>query len=75
MTNKKMTDDEFRDVMLTSLSELHQEVMRFSVDLDVLKVAFILMSSKNGIDPEQLLNDAKYFQAMNALENSAEKGE
>ena len=75
MTNKKMTDEEFRDAMLSSLSELHQEVNRFQDDLDVLRVALILMASKNGIDPKKLFNDAKQLQTLNALERLEEKGE
>ena len=75
MTNKKMTDEEFRDAMLSSLSELHQEVNRFQDDLDVLRVALILMASKNGIDSEQLFIHARQLQTLNVLEKLEKKGE
>ena len=75
MNDKKMTDEEFRDAMLSSLSELHQEVNRFQDDLDVLRVALILMASKNGIDSEQLFNHARQLQTLNALERLEKKGE
>ena len=74
MTDKKMTDAEFRDAMLSSLSELHQVVNSFQDDLDVLRVALILMASKNGIDSEQLFNHARQLQTLNALEKLEEKG-
>ena len=75
MTDKKMTDAEFRDAMLSSLSELHQVVNSFQDDLDVLRVALILMASKNGIDSEQLFNHARQLQTLNALERLEKKGE
>ena len=74
MTNKKMTDEEFRDAMLSSLSELHQVVNSFQDDLDVLRVALILMASKNGIDSEQLFIHARQLQTLNVLEKLEEKG-
>ena len=75
MTDKKMTDAEFRDAMLSSLSELHEEITGFQDDLDVLRVALILMASKNGIDSEQLFNHARQLQTLNALERLEKKGE
>ena len=75
MNDKKMTDEEFRDAMLSSLSELHQVVNSFQDDLDVLRVALILMASKNGIDSEQLFNHARQLQTLNALERLEKKGE
>ena len=75
MTDKKMTDAEFRDAMLSSLSELHQVVNSFQDDLDVLRVALILMAEKNGIDSEQLFNHARQLQTLNALERLEKKGE
>ena len=75
MTDKKMTDAEFRDAMLSSLSELHQVVNSFQDDLDVLRVALILMASKNGIDSEQLFIHARQLQTLNVLEKLEKKGE
>lgn len=75
MTDKKMTDEEFRDAMLSCLSELKQVVNSFQDDLGVLRVALILMASKNGIDPEKLFNHARQLQTLNALEKLEEKGE
>ena len=75
MTDKKMTDAEFRDAMLSSLSELHQVVNSFQDDLDVLRAALILMASKNGIDSEQLFIHARQLQTLNVLEKLEKKGE
>ena len=74
MTDKKMTDEEFRDAMLSSLSELQQVVNSFQDDLDVLRVALILMASKNSIDSEQLFIHARQLQTLNVLEKLEEKG-
>ena len=75
MTDKKMTDAEFRDAMLSSLTELHEQLMGFNDDLDVLKIACIIMANMNSVNFTDLLKQAKRIHTLNALENLAEKGQ
>ena len=75
MTDKKMTDEEFKDELLSALSELHGEIVGFQDDLDVLRIALVLMANVSDVDPKELFKNAKQIQTLNALERLEEKEE
>ena len=59
MTDKKLTDEQFRDALLAGLSELNKGIVAINDELDVVRTALEMLCAKHGDDPVALIEAAR----------------
>ena len=75
MTNKKMTDEEFRNQVLSLLSELEETASGCQRDYELLQISLMIIADKIGVDPDELAEKTKQVHTYRALKRLEEKGE
>ena len=59
MTDKKLTEEQFRDALLAGLSELNESIIAINDELDVVRTALEMLCARHGDDPEALIKAAR----------------
>ena len=74
MTNKKMTDEEFRNQVLSSLSELNEISNNCLIDFEHLQISLMIIADHIDMDPAELAEKTKQVYTYRALKRLEEKG-
>ena len=73
MTNKKMTDEEFRDAMLSSLSELNEISNKCLIDFEHLQISLMIIADHIDMDIDELIEKTKQVYTFRVLTRLEEK--
>ena len=73
MTNKKMTDEEFRNQVLSSLSELNEISNNCLIDFEHLQISLMIIADHIDIDPDELIEKTKQVYTFRVLTRLEEK--
>ena len=73
MTNKKMTDEEFRNQVLSSLSELNEISNNCLIDFEHLQISLMIIADHIDMDPAELAEKTKQVYTYRALKRLEEK--
>ena len=75
MTEKEMTDEEFKKQVLTCFSKMDVDCSNIQSDFDYLKISVVLLAEMVGVDPDELHEKAMHIHKVRFLEKLKEKGE
>ena len=73
MTNKKMTDEEFRNQVLSSLSELNEISNNCLIDFEHLQISLMIIADHIDMDPAELAEKTKQVYTFRVLTRLEEK--
>ena len=73
MTNKKMTDEEFRNQVLSSLSELNEISNNCLIDFEHLQISLMIIADHIDMDIDELIEKTKQVYTFRVLTRLEEK--
>ena len=73
MTDKKMTDEEFRNQVLSSLSELNEISNNCLIDFEHLQISVMIIADHIDMDPAELAEKTKQVYTFRVLTRLEEK--
>ena len=73
MTNKKMTDEEFRNQVLSSLSELNEISNNCLIDFEHLQISLMIIADHIDMDIAELAEKTKQVYTFRVLTRLEEK--
>ena len=73
MINKKMTDEEFRNQVLSSLSELNEISNNCLIDFEHLQISLMIIADHIDMDIDELIEKTKQVYTFRVLTRLEEK--